>query len=460
MDTSSPQRRHDLDWLRIAAFALLILYHVGMYYVSWDWHVKSPFASSTIEPLMLLSSPWRMSLLFLVSGAATAFLFGRSTHGFVGARSRRLLIPLLFGMLVVVMPQAYYQVVEQQGFDQGFLAFYARYLSADDSFCDKTGCLKLPTWNHLWFVAYLWVYSLLLWLMVKWLPGVMDGLRERVVKACSGPGVLLWPFVWLALVRLPLVGRFPSTHGLVDDWYNHALYFSVFLLGFVFARAEPVWEALRRYRWVSLALAIACYAFIVWYFGFYGDGRPVPDVVRMPQRVIVALDQWAAIAAALGFARQLAPGDSPALAYLTQAVFPFYIVHQTAIVVFAHHLKPFALPPAVEGPVLIAATVATCFASFELVRRVRWLRPLFGLRLEAPRRPARVGRHERVPRGTGRVHGLLQALRLQLVACGSTSRHDHDPDPGCSDTHRNPSPSNPTDGAVRIRACRAGFFFC
>ena len=67
------QRRHDLDWVRVSAFALLVLYHVGMYYVTWDWHVKSPAASDTLEPFMLLSSPWRLALLFLVSGAATAF---------------------------------------------------------------------------------------------------------------------------------------------------------------------------------------------------------------------------------------------------------------------------------------------------------------------------------------------------------------------------------------------------
>ena len=42
------QRRHDLDWVRVCAFALLVLYHVGMYYVTWDWHVKSPAASEAL----------------------------------------------------------------------------------------------------------------------------------------------------------------------------------------------------------------------------------------------------------------------------------------------------------------------------------------------------------------------------------------------------------------------------
>jgi glucan biosynthesis protein C len=379
MPQPAPPRRHDLDWIRIAAFGLLILYHVGMYYVSWDWHVKSPFAATTIEPLMRLSSPWRLALLFLVSGAATAFLLARGTQGFVGSRSRRLLIPLAFGMLVVVVPQAYYEVVEKHAYAEGWLAFYTRYLTGYDQFCALTNCLILPTWNHLWFVAYLWVYSVLLWAALKWLPGPLAALESRVARACSGIGVLLWPAALLVAIRLALVGHFPSTHALVDDWYNHALFGSVFLLGFLIARHDPVWDALRRHRWTALGLAAVAYAVIAWYFGSHSATQPAPDAVRLLQRVFYGLDQWAAIAAVLGFARQLAPGDGPARRYLTQAVFPFYIVHQTAIVVLAHHLKPLALTPAVEGPLLIVATFAVCFASFELIRRVGWLRPLFGL---------------------------------------------------------------------------------
>jgi hypothetical protein len=67
-------RLYFLDWIRIFAFCVLIFYHTGMYYVSWDWHVKSPFASHAIEPLMILSSPWRLGLLFMISGVATAFM--------------------------------------------------------------------------------------------------------------------------------------------------------------------------------------------------------------------------------------------------------------------------------------------------------------------------------------------------------------------------------------------------
>ena len=81
-------RRHDLDWIRVGAFLLLILYHVGMFYVPWDWHVNSPHPVEALEPVMQLTNPWRLTLLFLVSGAATRFLFERFEADGKGAARR------------------------------------------------------------------------------------------------------------------------------------------------------------------------------------------------------------------------------------------------------------------------------------------------------------------------------------------------------------------------------------
>jgi peptidoglycan/LPS O-acetylase OafA/YrhL len=377
-----PARRIDLDWVRILAFALLILYHVGMYYVSWGWHVKSPHASTAIEPLMLLSAPWRLGLLFFVSGCATAFLHAKAPASFVGERTRRLLIPLAFGIWVVVPPQSWAEVAEAVGYDGGYLRFWQLYASGYGGFC-REDCLRLPTWNHLWFVAYLWCYTMLA--ALAWRVAARRGAAPlaragaALGRRLRGAGLLLWPVAWLALARIALVARFPATHALVDDWYDHALYMSLFAAGLLLARDEGFWGAVQRQRWLALAVALACWAAVVAYFGHFDDTHAPPAWLRQVQRVAFAADQWCAIVAVLGFARRWNPRDSAARRYLTEAVFPFYIVHQTAIVLFAHALKPLALPPVPEAALLVAATVATCFASFELVRRVAWLRPLFGL---------------------------------------------------------------------------------
>ena len=79
-EAQDPQPLPFIDGLRVAALALLLPHHVGMYYLSWPWHVKSPASSAAapwLEPLMLLTSPWRLGLLFFVAGAAGQMLLAR-----------------------------------------------------------------------------------------------------------------------------------------------------------------------------------------------------------------------------------------------------------------------------------------------------------------------------------------------------------------------------------------------
>jgi glucans biosynthesis protein C len=399
------QRRYDLDWVRILAFMLLILYHVGMYYVTWDWHVKSPHASTDIEPLMQLSQPWRLSLLFLVSGVATAYLLARQgararqgAGNFLGGRSIRLLVPLAFGMAVIVPPQCYLEVVEKTGYAGSYLDFWRLYITGFHGFCRGSDCLAMPTWNHLWFVAYLWVYTALLYLAVRLAPSLIPWLRRLAERHLAGVGILLWPIAYLCIARMGLVARFPANHALLGDWYNHAVYFGVFLLGFALAGSRAPWVAAERLRWLSLAMAVLGWVGLNAYFGIYSDDAAVPpENLRLIMRAVYGAEQWVAIAAVLGFAHRHLCFDSALRRYLTAAIFPVYILHQTVIVVVAHALQPAHLYPPVEAFLLVMVTVATCFLGYEAVRRLRWVRPLFGLVLD----DAPLARHEGIQHATG-----------------------------------------------------------
>jgi glucans biosynthesis protein C len=383
-------RRYDLDWVRIGAFMLLIFYHVGMYYVTWDWHVKSPHAAHDIEPLMMLTSPWRLSLLFLVSGVATGYLLARqgAVH-FLGQRSTRLLIPLAFGMLVIVPPQSYLEVVEKLRYAGSFAEFYRLYITGFHGFCRGGDCLIMPTWNHLWFVAYLWVYTLVLYMAVRLAPPIIPWLRQLVGRHLAGIGILLWPVAYLCAARLGLAPRFPSTHALAGDWYNHAMYLGVFLLGFSLAGARAPWATLERTRWISLGFAILGWAFLCAYFGSYEDDASIPPLaLKLFQRLVYGAEGWLPIAAVIGFAHRHLKHDNAARAYLTTAIFPVYILHQTVIVVVAHTLQPAHMYPPVEALLLVLVTAAACFLGYEAIRRVRPLQPLFGVALEPRSRRA------------------------------------------------------------------------
>jgi glucans biosynthesis protein C len=376
----SPARLVYLDWIRVAAFGLLILYHVGMFYVTWDWHVKSDHAGHAIEPLMLFTNPWRLALLFLVSGAATRFMADRMSAGaLAGRRSLRLFVPLVFAMLVVVPPQSYYEVVEAIGYNQGYLAFWGRYLAADPNFCDSDGCLDVPTWNHLWFVAYLLVYTLILAALLALFRKKLARLGE-MLAGLPAWALLLGPILWLAAARLLLLPLFEVTHALIDDWYNHAVSLPAFLFGFLAFKDPRPAQAFIRLRWLALTLFLVCYALYAGYaWAYRADDAVPPEALRMAMRLVYAVDQWCAIAAVIGFGALHLTRDSALLRTLTVAVFPFYIAHQTVIVVVGHHLKALRLPLLAEASLLIAATALGCWLTFEAARRIGPLRPLLGL---------------------------------------------------------------------------------
>lgn len=128
---STPVRRHDIDALRALAFGLVILYHVAMYYVAdWHWHLKSPYAAEWLQAPMRALNLWRMDLVFLVSGLAFGLVRrGQSVAGLVRLRSLRLLVPLAFGMAVIVPYQPYAQGVANGLIAPGLGAFLLRYYS-------------------------------------------------------------------------------------------------------------------------------------------------------------------------------------------------------------------------------------------------------------------------------------------------------------------------------------------
>ena len=378
------ERRYDLDWLRIGAFGLLIFYHIGMFYVSWPWHVKSsqtgPDVWQVVQPLMLLTNPWRLALLFLIAGCATRFMSDKLPRGAMAkARSWRLLLPIVFGMLVIVPPQTYYEVVEHMNFDEGWLAFYVKYIGFHDGWRSNNAPLIVPTWNHLWFVVYLWAYTMLVLALRPLLHRLP---MQRVAALMRRPmALLLLPPLFVGLLRLTLKPVFGETHALLDDWYLHALYLSLFLFGYGIARQEGIWRSIENLRWIALMLAVAIYAAMIL--------AVVTNTGGWARAFIWSFDQWAWILMLLGFARRLMNFDSPARRYLTDAVFPFYIIHQTAIVVFGYHLTKLGLPVGAEAVLLVLGTAMACFVGYEIVRRVRVLRPVFGLKgkSETPAHP-------------------------------------------------------------------------
>ncbi|MGP1282729.1 MAG: acyltransferase family protein [Parasphingopyxis sp.] len=371
-------RRYDLDWLRFIAFALLIFYHVGMFYVSWGWHVKSMYASPAAEPLMSLLNPWRLSLLFFISGVAVRFASDKMAAGaFAASRAKRLGLPILVGVTVIVAPQSYFELVQSGEFTGGYLDFYGPYLSPAQPFSMIT-----PTWNHLWYVVYLLVYILLLAPFLKPLSGFAAGRGgDWFGKILGHPVSLLFvatvPFVAYAAI---FGDRFPSTHALVDDWHNHANRLTIFLIGYFAAKSGRFWKSVDRALPLAAIVAAVIGAIILVHTlvpGFREEHRLGPIVGT----ALMTFYAWSVIVLLTGLGQRFLNRDSKALRYLTEAIFPYYILHQTIIVIAGFYLTQLALGAWAEFALVMAATVGGCVLLHEfIIRRIGWLRPLFGLK--------------------------------------------------------------------------------
>jgi peptidoglycan/LPS O-acetylase OafA/YrhL len=371
------ERRHDIDALRALAFALVILYHVGMYYVAgWHWHLKSPHEAEWLQMPMRALNLWRMDLVFLVSGLAMALLWrGGSRAALLGQRSVRLLLPLAFGMAVVVPYQVYAQTVANGTNPPGFGSFLLRYFTGGPWPAKAfDGAEFGVTWNHLWFLPYLWLYTALLVLALPLLESPTGRRLREAFRGLRGWRLAL-PVLPLLAWSLLLWRRFPPTHDLVGDGWLHAVYATLFLYGWWAGTDAGWWSELRRLRHRMLALAAALLA--VYFLLPRG----------LAARLAGDLYLWAAILAVLGWAHHALNRPWPWLAWSNESVYPWYILHQTWIVALAFWLAPMELGPVVEPLLLVAGTVAGCWALTAVIRRSRWLRPLFGLKPRA--RPAR-----------------------------------------------------------------------
>lgn len=376
-------RRHDLDWLRVIAFGLLILYHIGMFYVTWGWHVKSTHMGTTIEPLMALLNPWRLPLLFVISGIALRFAMDRVPLGpFLRSRTARLALPVLFGMAVTVAPQAYFELLRKGEIGPDVWAFYADYLDFGMEFSILT-----PTYNHLWYLVYILIYTLLVALVLpvlRWLAPYVDRAAQWLGDSASGWRLMFLPALPFLAIAAILAPHFPVTMAVIDDWANHANLFTMVLFGWLIAKSEPFWRALDRcLRPILITFAtLAAMLFIA---------RLNWPAVRAVEPVFIAvmgvrtLYMWLAVLAMLGLSQRYLTARTALLDFLNQRVFAYYVLHQTIIVSLGFWLAPLALPVWLEAGLLIGATLVLCAVATEAIRPVPGLRVLFGLRAEPTR---------------------------------------------------------------------------
>ena len=370
-----PPRCYDLDWLRVLAFGLLIFYHTGMLYSeNWGFHFKSQYLSSSIENIMLLLSPWRMGLIWFISGVALRFIVARFNLGmFLTTRSVKILLPLLFGIWFIVPIQLYAQMSQEVGLSMSFWQFYSQFFDLTNPLFEKyqAGIWPHVDVNHLWYLRSLWQFTLLLVLVLPLLHHAT--VQATITRLCNRS--LFTVFIMLLLPLCILKLSWPS------DTFRYPMGALFLLYGYLLAWQPAFFSQLLRHWRVLLGAFIVGYLLVV--VGYHMIWQnPVAsqwqitsiDMLYTAQRLVGVLLM-------LALAQRFLNHDHPKLAWLNCAVFPFYLLHQSVIISLAFYLSKLQLGGFVEPLLILSLTFIICWLVFIAARRITLLSPLLGVKV-------------------------------------------------------------------------------
>ncbi|MBX3242368.1 MAG: acyltransferase family protein [Chitinophagaceae bacterium] len=367
-------RRYDLDWLRVLAFSLLIMHHVSFFFVPWEWVVKNNIVYKWMAVPMQFMSQWRLPLLFLISGMGTFYALSKKTGSqFLRERFKRLIIPLVIAMIFITPPQTYIERLEKGQFDGSFFEFFTT--QAFNGFYPEGNIF----WHHLWFLCYLFIFCIVLlpaFLYIRKHPEArIIQVAKRITASPLGIYSVLIPLYIPLAFLYPI---YPHNLLLVGDWYALSYYPIYFFYGFVLVSAgETFFVTAQKYRKGYLVAALVLTAVYMAFKLRYETGT----LAYFVEPLLKVINAWSWLLALFGFAHTYCNKRSAALTYANEAVYPFYILHQTIIVIIGYNIKDWEMGFAGKFLIIAAATFGGCWILYEFViRRIKWLRPLFGLK--------------------------------------------------------------------------------
>jgi len=344
------ERRYDIDWLRVIAIGLLIIYHIGFVFLPWGVFIGFIQNGESIDSIwnpMSMLNVWRIPLLFFVSGMGVRFAIQRRNwKQLILERTRRILVPFVFGIFCIVPLH---------------LFVWQRYYNQDISYSIHP--------SHLWFLANIFIYVLVLSPLFFWLKRNEGGKFHRGLKKLLGTPLGLLSMIAVFVLEAMLIK--PETFETYSmTLHGFLLGMLAFLFGFIVVHAgDAFWLTVKKWRWLLLLLAAALFSF-----------RYIEFELLAPN-YLKAIESNLWIFAVFGFGYKYLNHPGKVLSYLSQAAYPVYILHMLVLYVGSYLMIPLGIPALLKLFLVMAFTFIGAFAIYEFIlRRVRFLRPLFGVK--------------------------------------------------------------------------------
>ncbi len=373
--TISSRRRYDLDWLRVLAILAVFVFHSGRFFDLMDWHVKSATVYAPVQAWTVFLLGWLMPLIFVISGASLFYAVGKgSVAGFIRDKVLRLLVPLVVGVFTHAALAVYLERLSHHQFSGSFFEFYPHYFDGMYGFGGNFAWMGL----HLWYLLVLFFFSLVFLPLFYLLKGPARGLLSKSGDLLAVPGVILvlaLPVVWLSAALDPRTGLGQRNFG---GW-SVPVYACYLFYGFILFSHTRLQTRLQQMRWFYLAVALATSAALLRHFGY--SLPPAHSKGQLYFGLLFIIGSWAWILTFLGFAGQYPTMNRPFLHYANDAVLPFYVMHQTVLLVVGYFVLQWQIPDFVKWLIIAFSSFALVVGAYEfLVRRFNAVRFLFGMR--------------------------------------------------------------------------------
>ena len=344
------ERRHDIDWLRVIAIALLLIYHIAIIFQPWAMFIGFIRSEESLETLwtpMTMLNVWRIPFLFFVSGMGLYFAMRkRNWRQLLLERTKRILLPFIFGILAIT---PLHMLIFQKYYNMP-LGYY-------------------PHQGHLWFLGNIFIYVLLFLPLFYYLKKHENAKIKRVLSRLmshpSGPLLIsLFFIIEVVLVKPQLFSLYAQT------WHGFFNGFLAFFFGFVLVNSgKKFWQTVLKWRWLYVGLGIILYGIRFVFFGFEAPGY------------LMAIESNCWIFGVFGFGFKYLNKPSKMLSYLSQAAYPVYIIHMFVLYAGAILILPLEIPILLKFMAIVAFTSLVCYLIYEfIIRRIRILGPFFGLK--------------------------------------------------------------------------------
>jgi heme/copper-type cytochrome/quinol oxidase subunit 2 len=380
-----------LDWLRVLSIGLVFLYHCGMpFVIDSTWHITNPQPDLMISLFNIILSPL-MPLLFVVSGISTYFSLSRRSPGqFAWERFKRLMIPFIIVGLFLILPiHVYFDSIFHGTFTGNLQSFYfgpyfTKFFPFDFNF-SPTYFADSNQGIYLWYVFWLFVFSLVTVHFFKWLTKQEN--RDRISRLATitnrlgGIFLLAIPIIIINIISVPPFFVFPSGYG----GGKLPTYLAFFVTAYFLATDSQFGESIDKNKVLALLVGVGTTVSIILWIVTFGEdfASTVPQYIVVS--VVWPLCGWSWVVAILGFGRRFLSFKHRLLGFSNELVLPFYILHQTIIVAIAFFVVSLNLIPIGKYLIIILASFSMASVLLLPIRQFNVLRFLFGIRSK-PRR--------------------------------------------------------------------------